>query len=75
MLWFYSFDMFNLNDDFISINETRKQCCLFFKTCIDQKDICFVFTKILVQIYLNLTKNIYEIFTKKYNHLYCLKLL
>ena len=71
-LWFYSFDICNPNDKFISINETRKQCCFFFKTCDNQKDICLVFTGILVWIYLNLTKNIYEIFTKKYNHLYCL---
>ena len=26
-----------------------------------------------MRIYLNLTKNIYEISTKKYNHLYCLQ--
>ena len=72
-LWFYSFDICNPNDDFISINETRKRCCLFFKTCNNQKDICLVFAEILVRIYLNLTKNIYEIFTKKYNHLYYLE--
>ena len=39
----------------------------------DQKDTCLVFSEILVRIYLNLTKNIYEISTKKYNHLYCLQ--
>ena len=72
-LRFYSFDICNPNDDFISINETRKRCCLFLKTCNDQKDICLVFTEILVQIYLNLTKNIYEIFTNKYYHLYYLE--
>ena len=55
-LWFYSFDICNPNDDFISINETRKRCCLFFKTCNNQKDICLVFAEILVRIYLNLTK-------------------
>ena len=72
-LWFYSFDICNCNQNFISINETKKQGPLFFQTCNDQKDICFVFTEILVGIYLNLTKNIYEVFTKKYNHLYCLE--
>ena len=64
-LWFYSFDICNPNDDFISINETKKQSFLFFKTCNDQKDICLVFTEIPVRVYLNLMKNIYEIFTKK----------
>ena len=34
-LWFYSFNICNRNDDFISINETRKQCSLFFN---DQED-------------------------------------
>ena len=37
-LWFYSLNICNPNDDFISINETKKQSCLFFKTCNDQKD-------------------------------------
>ena len=46
-LWFYSFDICNPNDDFISINETRKRCCLFFKTCNNQNDTCLVFTEIL----------------------------
>ena len=45
---------------------------MFFKTCNDQKDVCLVFTEIPVRTYLNLTKNIYEIFIKKYKHLYCL---
>ena len=65
MTLFYSFNICNPNDDFISINETKKQSCLFFKTCNDQKDICLVFTEILVRVNLNLMKNIYEIFTKK----------
>ena len=43
-LWFYSFDICNPNDDFISINETGKQC-LFFKTCNNQKNICLVFSR------------------------------
>ena len=72
-LWFYSFNICNRSDDYLSINETNKQGCLFFKTCKDPKDICLVFAEILLRIYLNLTKSIYEIFTKKYNHLYCLK--
>ena len=63
--WFYSFDIYNPKDDFLSINETNKQGCLFYKTCNDQKNICLVFAEILVRIYLSLTKNIYEIFTKK----------
>ena len=70
--WFYSFDFCNPNSDFIYINKTNKQGCLFFKTCNNQKDVCLVFTGILVRTYLNLTKNIYEIFIKKYKHLYCL---
>ena len=70
---FVSFDICNLNHDFISINETKKQGCLFFKTCNDQKDIWLVFKEILLRIYLNLTKNTYKIFTKKYNHFYCLE--
>ena len=41
-LWFYSFDICNANDDFISVNESRKGYCLFFKTCNDQKGICLV---------------------------------
>ena len=67
---FYSFDICNPNTDFISINETNKQGYLFLKACNNQKDVCLVFTEILVRTYLNLTKNIYEIFTKKYKH-YC----
>ena len=43
-LWFYSFDICNPNDDFISINETRKQH-LFFKSCNNQKNICLVFSR------------------------------
>ena len=69
-LWFYNFDICNPNLNFISIYKTKKQGCLFFKTCYDQKDICLVFAEKLVPIYLNLTKNIYKIFTKKYDHLY-----
>ena len=66
-LWFYSFDICNANDDFISVNESRKGYCLFFKTCNDQKGICLVFTEIFARIYLNLNKNIYEMFTKNIN--------
>ena len=66
-LWFYSFDICNANYDFISINESRKGYCLFFKTCNDQKGVCLVFTEILARIYLNLNKNIYEIFAKNIN--------
>ena len=72
-LWFYNFDICNPNLNFISIYKTKKQGCLFFKTCYDQKDICLVFAEKLVPIYLNLTKNIYKIFTKKYGHLYWLE--
>ena len=70
--WFYSFDFCNPNSNFIYINKTNKQGCLFLKTCNDQKDVYLVLTGILVRTYLNLTKNIYEIFIKKYKHLYCL---
>ena len=63
-LWFYSFDICNPNQDFTSINEAKKQGRLFFKTCNDQNDICFVFKETLLGICLNLTKNIYEIFIK-----------
>ena len=66
--WFYNFDICNSNSDFISINETNRQRCLFFKTCNNQKDVRLVFTEILLRTYLNVTKNIYEIFTKKYKH-------
>ena len=71
--WFYNFyDIYNPSSGFIFINETNKQGCLFFKTCNNQKDICLVFTELLVRTYLNLTKNIDKVFTKKYKHLYCL---
>ena len=30
---FHSFDICNSNDNFISVNETRKHGCLFFKAC------------------------------------------
>ena len=43
-LWFYSIDICNPNDDFISINETRKRRCLFFETCNNQKNIYLVFS-------------------------------
>ena len=66
-LWFYSFDIRNANDDFISINESRKGYCLFFKTCNDEEGVCLVLTETLARIYLNLNKNIYEIFTKNIN--------
>ena len=59
---------------FLSINETNKQGCISFETCNNQKDVFLVFTEIPVRIYLNLIKNIYEIFTKKYNYLFCLEL-
>ena len=65
---FYSFDICNPNTDFIFINETNKQGYLFFKACNNQKDVCLVFTETLVRTYLNLTKNYYKIFTKKYKH-------
>ena len=51
-LWFYSLDNCNRNHDFISINETKKQDCLIFKTWNNQKDNCLVFTRILIRIYL-----------------------
>ena len=70
--WFYSFSICNPNSDLISINETNKQGCLFLKTCNNQKDVCLASMEILVQTCLNLTKNIYKMFTKKYEHLYCL---
>ena len=70
--WFYSLNICNPNSDLVSINEANKQGCLFLKTCDNQKDVCLVFTEIPVRTYLNLTKNIYKIFTKRYEHLYCL---
>ena len=41
VMLFYSFDICNPNDDFIFINETRKQC---LTTCNNQKNICLVFS-------------------------------
>ena len=69
--WFHKF---NINNTMILyvLTKLNKQGCLFFKTCNDQKDVCFILTEILVQIYLNLAKNICEIFTKNYTHHYCL---
>ena len=46
---------------------------VYFLKHNNQKYIRLVFTEILMRTYLNLTNNIYEIFTKKYNHLYCLE--
>ena len=58
------------NYSYHTLNETNKCSCLFFKTCNNEVQICLIFIEILLRIYLNLTKNIYEILTKKYTHNY-----
>ena len=67
--WYHTLDICNPNDRFISNNETNKCGWLFFKTRINEVQVCLVFIEILLCIYLNLTKNIYEILTKKYIHI------
>ena len=70
--WSQTFDICNLNDKFICIMKCRKQGCMFFKTC-KMTQVCMAFIEILLRLYLNITKNIYDLLTKKYEHQYCLE--
>ena len=44
--WFHTFDICNLNDKFICIMESRKQRCMFFKTCNIEAQVCMAFIEI-----------------------------
>ena len=47
--------------------------CKFFRTCNNEAQVCMAFIEILLCLYLNMTKNIYDLLTKKYEHQYCLE--
>ena len=47
---------------------------MFFKTCNNEAQVCMAFIEILLRLYLNMTKNIYDLLTKKYENQYCLEI-
>ena len=68
--WSYTSDICNLNDKFICITESRKEGCMFFKTCNNAVQVYMTFVKILLRLYLNMTHKIYKLLTEKYEHDY-----
>ena len=43
--WSHTIDICNLNDEFIRIMKSRKQVCMFFKTCNNEAQVCMVLLK------------------------------
>ena len=58
---FHSFHIGNTNDNFISVNETRKHDCLFFKACNNEIQVSTAFIEIILRIYLDIKKTFMEL--------------